>query len=699
MPIQPTYPGVYVQELPSGTHNIAGVSTSTTAFVGYLRRGPLNIPVQCFNFGDFQRVFGGLDPESATSFQVSQFFLNGGNDAWISRLYAATPEPVQPGVTLSGMLPPASTGGGGGSGSKTPSPPASAPVLTLESQSAGKWGEDIFVTVDYMSNAANTFNLTATLYAESSNSQSNSSSFSVMQSQSLPGVTLDPSKPNSIFEVLQASPNPFAGLIAIPPQTTTSATPVPYASGTVLTFTAPARPIDSLILTVTVVPPTPAVGKAPAPLKVIMPSGVPVTVVSDLVAAVQGAMSYSAGKLHLPGLAGAIVRSCNSPFPPPPPTGGGSSSAQSGPVQLVHVMVPDPAYAGYLIGISASPTQPFTTLQTNYQAQRMAPPAPTGTPPPPPPPGTPPPNPDGKPPGGFDLAGNSTNRTGIYALDAMQIVNLICVPDMPTMDSPSYLTAATAVLNYALQRRAFAILDIPAAIATPSQAVSWITNTPGTLGTGIISAAAYFPQVEVPTPFSTTPQLLGASGTMAGLYAATDAARGVWKAPAGITAPLAGVQQLQYVMNDTENGLINPLGLNALRTFPVYNNIAWGARTLAAGNVADDDWKYISVRRLALYIEQSLVQGLQWVVFEPNDETLWAQIRLSINSFLHPLFVQGAFAGSTPASSYQVMCDASTTTSEDMDNGIVNILILFAPVRPAEFVVISLQQMAGQSSS
>jgi phage tail sheath protein FI len=282
----------------------------------------------------------------------------------------------------------------------------------------------------------------------------------------------------------------------------------------------------------------------------------------------------------------------------------------------------------------------------------------------------------------------------------MQIVNLICVPDMAGMtDAGNYLTAATAVLNYALERRAFAVLDPPCNVTALSDAVSWITDVPASLGDGIISAAAYFPQIEVPTPFSSAPRVMGASGTMAGVYAATDISRGVWKAPAGITAPLAGVQQLQYVMNDTENGLINPLGLNALRTFPIYGNVAWGARTLAAANVADDDWKYISVRRLALYIEQSLVQGLQWVVFEPNDERLWAQIRLAVSAFLQPLFAEGAFAGSTPAQAYQVLCDASTTTQEDMDHGIVNILILFAPVRPAEFVVISLQQVAGQSSS
>nr|WP_279589454.1 phage tail sheath C-terminal domain-containing protein [Sphingomonas leidyi] len=281
----------------------------------------------------------------------------------------------------------------------------------------------------------------------------------------------------------------------------------------------------------------------------------------------------------------------------------------------------------------------------------------------------------------------------------MQIVNLILVPDMASMNTSNYLTSATATLNYAIQRKAFAILDMPLTVTSTTSAVAWATSTPGTFGTGIISAATYWPQIQIPTPFSTQLLTLGGSGTLAGVYALTDVNRGVWKAPAGITAPLAGVQQLSYVMNDQENGQLNPLGINALRTFPTYDNISWGARTLASANVADDDWKYISVRRLTLYLEQSLIQGLQWVVFEPNDAALWAQIRLSVNAFLHPLYLQGAFVGATPSQAYQVVCDESTTTPEDMDNGIVNILILFAPVKPAEFVVISLQQMAGQSSS
>jgi len=376
----------------------------------------------------------------------------------------------------------------------------------------------------------------------------------------------------------------------------------------------------------------------------------------------------------MPSLANADVRGCLSPFAP-----------ASGPQpQLVQVSVPDPALADLLIGVTCD--QPlFTTTQINRQAQRLSYP--------------PQDNPDGLIPTGADIAGNSATRAGIYALDAMAAVNLLLVPDLPAMTPSDYIAAATATLDYAISRKAFAILDLPASVRSLSDAAAWARSTPARLGSGIISAATYYPQVQVENPLSTQPLSLGGSGTLAGIYALTDVNRGVWKAPAGTTASLAGVQQLSYVMNDQQNGLINPLGVNALRSFPLYGNVAWGARTLAAANTNDEDWKYIPVRRLALYIEQSLMQGLQWVVFEPNDERLWAQIRLSVNSFLHQLFLQGAFAGSTPAQAFSCVCDASTTTAQDMENGIVNVVVLFAPLRPAEFVVISLQQMAGQSSN
>jgi hypothetical protein len=171
----------------------------------------------------------------------------------------------------------------------------------------------------------------------------------------------------------------------------------------------------------------------------------------------------------------------------------------------------------------------------------------------------------------------------------------------------------------------------------------------------------------------------------------------VWKAPAGTDASLLGVQQLEYNVIDGENGVLNPLGINSLRTFPVFGPICWGARTLFGADQLADDYKYVPVRRLALYLEESLFRGTQWVVFEPNDAPLWAQIRLNVGAFMQDLFVQGAFQGSTPQQAYFVKCDSETTTQTDINNGIVNIVVGFAPLKPAEFVIIKIQQMAGQA--
>jgi phage tail sheath protein FI len=149
-------------------------------------------------------------------------------------------------------------------------------------------------------------------------------------------------------------------------------------------------------------------------------------------------------------------------------------------------------------------------------------------------------------------------------------------------------------------------------------------------------------------------------------------------------------------MTDAENGLLNPLGINCLRTFPVYGRVVWGSRTLRGADAAADEYKYIPVKRTALYIEESLYRGLKWVVFEPNDEPLWAQIRLNVGAFMNNLFRQGAFQGKTPREAYFVKCDKESTTQNDINLGIVNIVVGFAPLKPAEFVIIKLQQMAGQ---
>jgi phage tail sheath protein FI len=210
------------------------------------------------------------------------------------------------------------------------------------------------------------------------------------------------------------------------------------------------------------------------------------------------------------------------------------------------------------------------------------------------------------------------------------------------------------------------------------------------------NAAVYFPRTFVPDPVNNTRlRGLAPSGTLAGLFARTDATRGVWKAPAGTDGRLENVQDLAYLLTDLQNGALNPLGVNCLRTFPIYGPLSWGARTLDGADQLASEWKYIPIRRLALFIEESPYRGTKWVVFEPNDEPLWALIRLNVGVFMNGLFRQGAFQGSTPQQAYYVKCDSETTTQADRNLGIVNIEVGFAPLKPAEFVVITIQQIAG----
>ena len=223
-----------------------------------------------------------------------------------------------------------------------------------------------------------------------------------------------------------------------------------------------------------------------------------------------------------------------------------------------------------------------------------------------------------------------------------------------------------------------------------------------TVGTdNACNAAVFFPRLRMPNPLRQNQlEAFASCGSVAGVFARTDSQRGVWKAPAGLEAGLAGVSALTVPMTDAENGQLNPLGVNCLRAMPGTGPVIWGSRTLrGADRLADSDWKYIPVRRLALFMEESIFRGTQWAVFEPNDEPLWSQLRMNIGAFLQTLFRQGAFQGTSPREAYFVKCDRSTTTQTDVNNGIVNIIIGYAPLKPAEFVILKFQQMAGQVQS
>ena len=150
------------------------------------------------------------------------------------------------------------------------------------------------------------------------------------------------------------------------------------------------------------------------------------------------------------------------------------------------------------------------------------------------------------------------------------------------------------------------------------------------------------------------------------------------------------------MLTDLRERHLNIQAINCLRSFKVYGDVVWGARTLRGNDQVGSEWKYVPIRRLALFLESSLYDGTQWVVFEPNDERLWSQIRLNVGAFMQGLFLQGAFQGTTPQQAYFVKCDAENNPQSSIDLGIVNILVGFAPLYPAEFVVIQIQQMAGQ---
>jgi phage tail sheath protein FI len=300
-----------------------------------------------------------------------------------------------------------------------------------------------------------------------------------------------------------------------------------------------------------------------------------------------------------------------------------------------------------------------------------------------------------------ELIGDLNDKTGLFALEKADLFNLLCIPPY-TRNGDTPAEVYRAALTYCVKRRAMLIVDPPGAWSAnketaATQARDGLAQL-GLTGTAARNAALYFPRVQMSDPLREG--LLDTfvpCGAIAGMIARTDSQRGVWKSPAGMHAVLNGVIAPEVNLTDRENGMLNPLGINCLRSFPGTGCVVWGSRTLSSADRLSDEYQYIPVRRLALYIEESLYRGLQWVVFEPNNEPLRARIRLSIENFMQDLFRLGAFLGHTPQEAYFVKCDQETTTQHDIDQAIVNVLIGFAPLKPAEFVIIKIQLTAGQT--
>ncbi|MDO9499328.1 phage tail sheath C-terminal domain-containing protein [Falsiroseomonas sp.] len=523
MPVNPTYPGVYIQEVSSGVRTISGVATSVTAFVGRAKRGPVGEPTACFNFGEFNRRFGGLWTEGPLSYAVDDFFANGGGQALTVRLFKP----------------------GAGDGVAT----LTIGNLKLRAANPGAWGNTLTGRVLWPEDKAAAEAVAGPL-----------------------GLT-----ENDLFDLVVEDSG--TGRVE-------TFRNLAVASG------AGARRVDRVLQ--------------------------------------EGSSLVRLAKLAdgSPDLPAALPPATPEPFPKG--TGGDD-------------------------GVALAPA---------------------------------------------DYLGAQDRKTGLHALRKADLFNLLCVPP-DTRGGTLDVSVRDKAAEICAELRALYIMDPPAGWDADPDTAAAKAKADVIGGAPVLSslkngsnAALFFPRLRKRDPLrGGQMDVFPPCGAVAGVMARTDAERGVWKAPAGIAAGIAGAEELTVKLTDSENGLLNPVAVNCLRSFPVVGRVVWGSRTLKGSDQLADDYKYIPVRRLALFIEESLYRGTQWVVFEPNDEPLWAQIRLSVGAFMQRLFRQGAFQGASPRDAYLVKCDGETTTQDDINRGIVNILVGFAPLQPAEFVVISIQQI------
>jgi len=271
-------------------------------------------------------------------------------------------------------------------------------------------------------------------------------------------------------------------------------------------------------------------------------------------------------------------------------------------------------------------------------------------------------------------------RRGLAALDAVDDLGLLCLAGLS--GGPVLAVAST----YARSRGTFYVAEP----AGTRQATLTAVRAIRTADRGHV--AVFFPRLRAPDPVQPGSTVLcGSSAAVAGLLARTDTEYGVHAFAAGTGAHLAGAVGLASSVGDKAAATLRGQGVNGIRQIQSRGIVVWGARTVGGGRQRDEDWKYVPVRRTALFIEESIERGIEWVDFEPNDEPTWRALRGTVASFLGQLFQEGTFAGATPVDAYFVRCGSDTTTQKDIDNGIVVIEIGFAPLRPAEFVTFSIR--------
>jgi uncharacterized protein len=645
---QVTYPGVYVEEVPSGVRPIAAASTSVAGFIGMAEKGPVNEATKVFNFTEYQNRYGGFLPHAFLSHAVFQFFNNGGTQCYVVRVVGANAEAANLVLNDRGTPP--------------------QPSLTIAASSLGEWGNHLAVTItDGTNDPGNEFNLS--IYRESE----------VTPLETFENLSMVPASGNFV-EVATATSKYI--------RVTVNAANTNVQAGTSRGAAAPVslEGTGRTRFRVNVngdgfqeVDLQEAVGDDAgqvADLNSAANIAAAITFVVRRLTRLRASMAPAAfanftcqmdgGVLLLTSGAAGLASSVRVS------SAGNQSQDASGLLRLGRLH-------GGVETLGAAVTRPHN-------------------------------NPSGTPPDNFSLIGDHAAPTAIVAsvragldgeplitdqpyidalhsLDDKEDVSLIAVPGI---GSPAMTGAG---MNYCANRPlsdCFFIGDMSQDDDTIEEAKAFRDAITPKNSYG----AVYLPWIRTldPTGLSAEPLIVPPSGFVAGLYARTDGRQGVWKAPAGTTVGLGGAVGLAAPFTDVQQGNLNPINVNVIRQFAGSGIVLWGARTITA----DPEWTYIPVRRMAIFLRVSIYRGIQWAVFEPNDEDLWASLRLNINSFMMNLFRHGAFQGAVPAQAFFVKCDSETTTQDDINLGIVNVLVGFAPLKPAEFVVVQISQQAGQ---
>lgn len=618
MPVQTSYPGVYVVENMTSSNVIAGVSTSVTAFVGAARKGPPDAPTPIQSYAAFVRQFG--EPvdngDHPMGYAVAHFFANGGSQAIIVRALAPNADAAK--IAL---------------------PAANGITVTLTARSRGAWANGvgtgasrsgIFVeVVPATVNPSDRFTLVIREWAPGIGAAT------LVSQENWSELSMSPGNPRYVSTVLAGSALVTAAV-----------------SGTETAATA-GRSSGSVDLSAGIA------GLAGRTLRISVDQGAPVDHVLFPDADVTD--------VHDTDDLVALINAAGSAFPVVASKDSGKlvlTSTTTGPDSAVVVGLSGTGDASSLLGLGvAADGKEISGSAADRPAAAAPAPLADGD--------------DGADVGPDSIVSPASDQ-GMNALDALNFprFNLLCLPGVTT----AHVDEVSTALAYCADQKAFLLVD-PDPGVTKENAVA----KAGLFAPLGAHGALYWPRLITPDSSSVG---LPPCGAVAGVMARTDGSRGIWKAPAGLTAGLAGAIGVAYQTSDPVSGALNPFGINVLRSFPGAGLVVWGARTLAG-----DPFKYVPIRRLTDYIEASLYLGTQFAVFEPNDPVLWGQLRLAVTGFMRGLFRQGAFQQSearAESDSFFVICDSSVNPQTEIDSGRVNVVVGFAPLKPAEFVIVTI---------